>query len=304
MANKLRSLLATRTAIYTKIRTFFAERGVLEVDTPLLLAGANPAPYLENFAIEGWYLQTSPEIAMKQLLAAGSGDIYQLGKAFRKNETGKLHHHEFSMLEWYRLDFDHHQLMQEVDELLKYLLATPSAKYYTYQEVCESWLGINPHRTNVQELQQLAKQHDLLVDNLPDNLEVWLPLLFTLLVEPKLTVEVPVFIYDFPISQAMLARRRWQGEEELASRFELYYRGVELANGFHELNDPQEQLKRFNDDLQTRKVLGLPEITLPHEFIHSLAQLPNCAGVALGIDRLIMLATQSNSLSEILPIMA
>ena len=296
-------LLALRAEIYTKIRSFFAARNVLEVETPLLLPGTNPAPYLDSFVCDGLYLQTSPEIGMKSLLALGSGDIYQLCKAFRKNELGRLHNPEFTILEWYRLNFDHHQLMDEVEKLIVLLLKTETAARYTYEEVYEKFVHLNPHEASLEEIKFIAQKNGLVVTGLEDDRNTWIQLLFTTLVEPNLEQNRPVFIYDFPHTQAMLARIR-SGKLAIASRFELYYRGIELANGFHELNNPEEQLRRFNNDLARREALGLSAVEIDHQFISLLSQLPDCSGVALGIDRLILLSSNCQSLDKLIPFSA
>ena len=299
VANRLSELLELRAKVYGKIRNFFAEHNVLEVETPLLLPGTNPAPYLDSFVCDGLYLQTSPEMGMKSLLALGSGDIYQLCKAFRKNEWGRLHHPEFTILEWYRLNFDHHKLMDEVEELIRLLLKTTTAARYPYEEVYKKFIGLNPHATSLEELKFVAQKNELTVTGLEDDQDTWTQLLFTTLVEPNLEQNRPIFIYDFPAAQAMLARTH-PDKPEMASRFELYYRGIELANGFHELNNLAEQLKRFNNDLARRQALGIPPVDLNPQFISLLSQLPDCSGVALGIDRLILLSSHCQSLDEII----
>lgn len=297
--NKIKNRLLLRAKILAKIRRFFALRHVTEVDTPLLLPATNPTPYLENFCCDNAYLQTSPEFAMKRLLSTNSGDIYQICKAFRKNELGQIHNPEFTMLEWYRINFDHHKLMDETDELLQFTIKAPPAKRYTYYKVCKMFLDINPHQTNLKQLKAIAKKHDLLVPGLDNDPDVWLQLLFTHLIEPKLDLPYPVFIYDFPASQAMLARIR-PGKTQLASRFEVYYKGVELGNGFHELNNATEQRRRFMHDLVKRKKLELSPIPLDEKFLKSLPKLPNCSGIALGVDRLIMIAANATTLDDIL----
>ena len=298
-ANKFKDRLLLRAKILAKIRNFFAERNVTEVETPLLLPTTNPAPYLNNFSCNNLYLQTSPELAMKKLLALGSGDIYQLSKAFRKEELGRLHNPEFTILEWYRINFDHHDLMDELDELLTFTLNTPKAKRHTYLEVCKKFLNIDPHTTSLKQLKPLAENHGLMVTGLGEDPDLWLQLLFTHIIEPNLDFNQPIFIYDFPASQAMLAKIRGN-KIKIASRFEVYYRGVELANGFHELNDPKEQRQRFHEDLVKRQQLNLPPIPLDEEFLTALPKMPDCSGVALGVDRLILLAVNARSLDEIL----
>lgn len=294
--SNIKDRLVLRAEVLTKIRAFFAEREVLEVETPLLEPTTNPAPFLNNFICDNLYLQTSPELAMKKLLASGSDDIYQICKAFRKGEKGRLHNPEFTILEWYRVNFDHHDLMKEMEDFLISIAGFPKAMYYTYQEICKKFLGINPHQSTLEQLKSIAEKNNLNVSGLEDDVDTWLQLLFTHLIEPNLGLEQPTLIYDFPIEQAMLAKI----SNGVASRFEVYYRGVELANGFHELNDAKEQRQRFNQDSNKRKKMGLPIIPLDEEFLTLLPKLPNCAGVALGIDRLLLLLTKGNSLNEAL----
>ena len=288
-----------RAETFTKIRNFFATRNVIEVETPLLSHATNPAPHLNSFCLDNLYLQTSPEFAMKRLLATGSGDIYQICKAFRKDEIGRFHNPEFTILEWYRLGFNHHDLMAEVNEFLKVTINAPESKRFTYKEIFEEFLKINPHTNNLDQLKAAAQKNNLSVANLSDDYDTWLQLLFTHLIEPKLGQEYPVFVYDFPASQAMLAKVRAE-EPIVASRFEVYFKGIELANGFHELNDAKEQRKRFVQDLAARQELKLPQIPLDENFLAALPKLPDCSGVALGIDRLLLLAANVTSLNEIL----
>ena len=288
-----------RAETFTKIRNFFAARNVIEVETPLLSHATNPAPHLNSFCLDNLYLQTSPEFAMKRLLATGSGDIYQICKAFRKDELGRLHNPEFTILEWYRLGFNHHDLMDEVNEFLKVTINAPESKRFSYRQIFVEFLQIDPHANDLNQLKAAAQKNNLSVTNLSDNYDTWLQLLFTHLIEPKLGQEYPVFIYDFPASQAMLAKVRAE-EPKVASRFEVYFKGIELANGFHELSDTKEQRKRFIQDLATRQELNLPQIPLDENFLLALPNLPDCSGVAVGIDRLLLLAANAVSLNEIL----
>ena len=302
-SSSVRKILLLRSALISKIREFFKTRQIIEVETPLLLPTTNPAPYLDSFKIAGWYLQTSPEFAMKRLLATGSKDIYQICKAFRRHEIGRIHNQEFTILEWYRLGFDHHQLMKEVVELLSNLANFKKVARYTYEDIYQEVLGINPHLASVNELQKLADQHKiLLTTTLGSDKDEWLQLLFTHLIEPALDPQTPTLVYDFPASQAMLSRVIDHPPQpyQVASRFELYYQGTELANGFHELNDPHEQLIRFQNELDKRKALGLPAVPLDNELLSSLPNLPDCSGVAIGIDRLIMVSAKLSSLDEVL----
>lgn len=301
--------LELRAKLNAKIRDFFKERHILEVETPLLSASTNPAVHLNSFKTsfclpgetcgQDFYLQTSPEFAMKRLLAANNADIYQICKAFRNSEIGRMHNPEFTILEWYRIGFDHLKLMAEVSLLLKNIFAVKDVKYLSYQEVFEEFLEINPHASSIAELKEIAHKCNLEVIGSVDSLDTWRELLFTHLIEPKLAPQSPVFIYDFPSSQAMLAKIK-PGNPPLAERFEVYFKGVELANGFHELNSAKEQRERFLQDLRLRKEANLPTIPIDENFLAALPNLPDCAGIAFGLDRLLMLLGEANSLAEVI----
>jgi lysyl-tRNA synthetase class 2 len=301
--------LRLRAKLIAQIREFFAARDVLEVETPLLSHATITDPHIQTISatFQGYgnktqtlFLQTSPEYAMKRLLAAQIGSIYQICKAFRQDDPGYLHNPEFTVLEWYRLGFDHHDLMQEMDELLQLILNTKPATYFSYQQLFQHYLHINPHCATVEELSACAAQHQIDMTSALSDRDAWLSLLLTHLIEPQLGFDHPVFIYDFPKSQAALAKIRDE-EPPVASRFELYFKGIELANGFHELLDVTEQRHRFNADLTYRKQQGLATFPLDERFLAALESgMPDCAGVALGIDRLIMLALQCQSIKEVL----
>jgi lysyl-tRNA synthetase class 2 len=302
--------LQLRAAILSDIRQFFANRNVLEVDTPLMSHGTITDPYVTGipatFKTLGTdneticYLQTSPEYAMKRLLAAGSGPIYQLCKAFRQGDVGRLHNPEFTMLEWYRPGFDHHQLMDEMDALLQRILKKPVAERVTYAEIFYRELAIDPHTIGVDALQKVALSQDIHLVTPLKTVNAYLDLLWTHIIEPRVGLERPLFIYDFPASQASLAKVR-DTTPPLASRFEVYFGGVELANGFHELQNWQEQEQRFKGDLEYRAENGLPPLPMDKRLLHALKQgIPDCAGVALGVDRLIMLALQYTQLAKVL----
>ena len=292
------SIIHLRAKTLAKIRAFFAKRNIVEVETPLLSHATNPSPHLNSFNVNDLYLQTSPEFAMKRLLAAGSGDIYQICKAFRQGELGRLHNPEFTILEWYRVGFNHHDLMAEVDEFLQTISNTLPAKQFTYAKIFTDFCHINPHTASIKQLKAIA-QDSLSIINLPKQQDEWLQLLFTHLIEPQLGFEHPVFIYDFPPAQAMLAKIRPENPR-VASRFEVYYKGIELFNGFHELNDCHEQRKRLAQDLTQRQQLNLPAVPLDQNFLAALPNLPDCSGVACGIDRLLLLISATTSLNEVL----
>lgn len=301
-----------RAKIYAQIRQFFAERDVLEVDTPIMSHAAVTDTHLASMPVlyqaigsqqtETCYLHTSPEYPMKRLLAAGSPSIYQICKVFRNGEVGRFHNPEFTMLEWYKLGWNDKQLMDEVDELLQMILLTQPAERMSYEQAFLEYVHLNPHVASVKELQQCAVAHNLKVigDIDKNNRDIWLQLIMSEVIEMRIGKEIPTIIYDFPASQAALARVR-HDKIPVAERFEVYFKGVELANGFHELADAQEQSKRFDHDLQKRVHLGLPLPPRDERFIAALANgLPDCAGVALGLDRVIMIAANANSIDQVI----
>jgi lysyl-tRNA synthetase class 2 len=245
---------------------------------------------------------------MKRLLAAGSGAIYQLGKVFRQGEAGRRHNPEFTLLEWYRPGFDHRRLMQEVEELLRtvldeYLPLGPGVSL-GYRQAFLDYAGIDPLTASATDLAARAAALGIEVSGLAlDDPDPWRDLLLTQVVEPALPRDRPVFLYDYPASQAALARIRpgAEGEPPVAERFELYLNGLELANGFHELADAAEQRRRFEEDNAARQRAGLPVMPLDEALLAALeAGLPDCAGVALGVDRLVMLAAGISDIREVL----
>ena len=302
--------LRLRADILQQIRHFFKIRQVLEVETPLMCHTSVTDPFIQsipalfqshpNHDPTPYYLQTSPEFAMKRLLAAGSGSIFQLCKAFRQGEVGHLHNPEFTLLEWYRLGFSHHDLMNEMDELLQLILHTEKADRITYADLFRTHLQIDAHQASLAALSTCANQRQIAVASTITDRDTWLNLLMTHCIEPVLGQDRPCFIYDFPASQAALAKLL-PGDPRLAARFEVYVKGIELANGFHELQDALEQRRRFEQNQHMRQEMGLPDIPIDQPFLAALAHgLPDCAGVALGIDRLIMLATGSEQISQVL----
>lgn len=298
-----RAMLQARAKLLAQIRDFFSAREVLEVETPVLSAasGTDPvlAPLHTRVSDKPYFLQTSPEFAMKRLLAAGSGPIYQLARAFRDGEAGSRHNAEFTMLEWYRPGFSLQALMAEVAELVASVLPIASPVLMTYSNVFRQYLGIDPLAANLAELQQLAREHTG-INMQSDNRDHWLDLLFSHCIEPHL--QAPCFISAYPPSQAALASL---GEDELgrtvARRFELVVAGMEIANGYQELVDPVEQRQRFEHDLSVRREVGKPELPVDENLLGAMAHgLPECAGVALGVDRLLMLVTGASSIREVI----
>ncbi len=297
------SALKVRAEFYQKIRAFFAARQVLEVETPLMATCAVTDPYIKAFSVGAKYLQTSPEYAMKRLLAAGSGSIYQICKAFRQEEAGNFHNPEFTMIEWYRLGFDHIQLMDETDKLIQLLLECGPAQRISYHDLFMQKLGINPHNTSIDSLQSCAQQQGInLTDAVIANLSTtdWLQLIMSHVLEPQLIGSTPWFIYDFPAAQAALAKVI-PGEISVAARFEVYMQGIELANGYYELQDPQEQENRFAQDLTVREQQQLNYMAPDVRLVAALqAGFPACAGIALGLDRLLMIKLQATSIADVL----
>lgn len=310
-------ILKLRARMLAEIRAFFSERGLLEVETPYLSSAATPDPALASLATrytgplyprgQNLYLHTSPEFPMKRLLAAGSGSIYQICKVFRDGESGRLHNPEFTLIEWYRVGFNHLALMDEVEALVRKVFADRVALLDTqrlrYREAFERYTGLNPHSAHATDFAQTARAHGI---EPPASLDphgeedAWRDLLLTHIIEPQLGQGRLSFLYDYPASQASLARVR-AGDPPLAERFELYFNGVELANGFHELADAQEQRTRFQRQLQARTTAGQAGMPLDEKLLQALEQgLPACAGVALGFDRLVMLAAGLKSIQETL----
>lgn len=291
--------LRARSKIIQKIRHFFISKNVLEVETPLLSLTTNPDPNIESFITNTeprLYLQTSPEFYMKKLLATYSIDIFQICKAFRKEEFGSNHQKEFTMLEWYRVGMSYHELMDEVYEMLSLFIDAPKQKI-TYKDLFVKHIGLDPFRTTVVECQEIAKQYKLEVYEQKNlDLNAWLDLLLSQIIEPAISHEV-VFIYDYLPSQASLAKIR---DGQIAERFELYLYGVEIANGFAELTQSKEQLIRFQKDNLKRKQENLSEYNIDYDFLMALENIPECSGVAIGLDRMIKICLGRTNLHNVM----
>ncbi|MFI4918787.1 MAG: elongation factor P--(R)-beta-lysine ligase [Legionellales bacterium] len=295
-------LLRQRAQLIAQIRQFFNQRHYLEVETPVMGSYGVTDVYLSNikavFRDRSYCLQTSPEYHMKRLLAAGSGPIFQLARVFRDDELGRWHNPEFSLLEWYQLDVDHFELMAEVDLLLQTVLQSKPMIKKTYQHAFLETCAVDPFTASIEQLQQILQYHDL--DNVltvgEQDRDQYLFLLMSHVVEPALGKEsVPVAVYHFPPSQASLAKIN----EGVAERFEIYYQGVELVNGFHELTDVAAQAKRFAQDQAIRQQQGLTFTEADQYLLQALEHgLPQCSGVALGVDRLLALALQQSAISK------
>jgi lysyl-tRNA synthetase class 2 len=293
-----------RAELFAYLRSFFATRGVLEVDTPVLGRVGVTDPALDAPTAEGGALQTSPEYFMKRLLAAGSGPIYQLARAFRSGEVGHRHNPEFVLLEWYRPDWDDEALRQEMDALLGPLLPGFPARRQTFGALLKDVFGLAWDRTGPEDWAKVLQAHWAQRGQEGDPVALAagdeLSLLEWLYGEACETLEAPTFITDFPPALASLATLRPGGAT--AARFELVVGGVELANGFQELCCPVTQRARFEADRARRAGLGKRDVPLDEPFLAALeAGLPPCAGVALGVDRVLMLMTGARSLDEVMP---
>lgn len=304
--------LQRRAMLFRQIREFFYARQVLEVDTPVLSHCAVSDPFIDSLEVNyrahtaaeitPLYLQTSPEYAMKRLLAAGSGAIYQMSKVFRNGEYGQRHNPEFTMLEWYRPGFDEQQLMDEVEVLVCAVLPERKIERISYAELFQRHLGLCPHSAPLTDLIAVTREHiEITLDD--KDRDTWLNLLMSHVIEPQFTQGSAIFVTDYPASQAALAQVTTNAQGiKVAARFELFIDGIELANGYRELTDAAEQRRRLQADQQQRRALGLPERPLEMRLVAALEQgIPECAGVALGVDRLLMLAEQKTRLAEVIP---
>lgn len=313
-----------RARVLKNIRTFFALRDVMEVDTPILSVATITDPLIDSFSTryipltqttpqQQYYLHTSPEFPMKRLLAAGLGSIYQIAKVFRQGEMGSSHNPEFTLLEWYRDGYDQYQLMQEIDALLTQLLAPSidlsATQYISYQQAFEQHFNLNPHTASKTELINCCQQQGL--ENVLDEGDArdrFLDLLISHTIQPGLGKTYArdgikpciTFLYDYPASQASLARIQQLDGVEIAERFEIFVNGTELGNGFHELKDDREQQQRFEQDNYARVLADKPAIPLDERFLASLQQLPDCSGVAMGIERLLMVMLDTADIRDVI----
>jgi lysyl-tRNA synthetase class 2 len=306
--------LRLRAQLLAFIRQFFAERDVLEVETPLLCHTTGTDPLLDFFSSDyrflpqpqTLFLQTSPEFAMKRLLAAGSGSIYQICKAFRNGESGRYHNPEFTMLEWYRIGFNLAQLMDEVAELISTILAPrfpeKTVEKISYRDLFQQATGLNPLFFCLADYQAYA-----LAQNFPeanelcgDDHALWLDFIFSHQIQPNLGKTGVCLVYGYPALLSSLARINSENPM-LTDRFEVFVEGIELGNGFFELADSLEQEQRFDQEIIERQTKGLPEVKKDGYLLAALAAgLPDCNGVAVGIDRLLMLLDDSQTIADIL----
>jgi elongation factor P--(R)-beta-lysine ligase len=295
--------LEKRSALLRRLRDFFYERDFVEVETPLVSPEVIPELHIEPFRLAtGEFLQASPELYMKRLLADGATAIFQVTRSFRAGECGPLHRPEFTIVEWYRTGDDMLSGIDLLDELTQILLGTPAATHTTYAEAFERHVGLCPHTATIKELAAAASNVTPPPDIDGSDRNEWLNLLLATRVEPRLGVNRPEIVYHYPASQASLAQVvSTDAGFEVAERFELYYRGVELANGFHELTDAAELRSRFEAVNVARVADDRPALPLPESLVAAIQRgLPPCAGCALGFDRLAMLAVGASSIDEVM----
>lgn len=286
--------LHLRARLIQNIRLFFIEHGFLEVETPLRIPSPAPEEHIEAFPSGDWFLQTSPELCMKRLLAAGFPLIFQISKCFRAGERGNLHLPEFTMLEWYVTKFDYLQLMSQCEKMIfavaanmdiarhcifrnKKIDLTPPWEKITVQEAFEKYASVT-----LEEALNKNKFDQIIVDY----------------IEPYLGVNRPTFLYDYPAKLAALAKLK-DGNTNVAERFELYIGGMEIANGFSELNDTEEQRRRFEQASQLRAQKNWPQYSMPEKFLQALQTMPEAAGIALGIDRLLMILANTCQIDDV-----
>lgn len=304
--------LRLRARLNRCVREHFAERGALEVETPVLSRAGNTEPNIASFSVQFGgrtdgaprrrWLRTSPEHPLKRLLAAGVGDCYELGRVFRDGEAGGRHNPEFTMLEWYRVGIDHRELAHETVALVQRCLAlvgrTASVRVLSYARLFEEYVGLDPHRAPVAELR--AALGEVVLDPRGLERDDWLDLLATHRIQPRFGRDDINVVYDFPASQCALARVR-PGDPPVAERFELYLGQLELANGYHELGDAAEQARRFAHDRERRALRGDLDVPADRMLIDALAAgFPDCAGVALGVDRLLMAMLDTDRIADVL----
>ncbi len=307
--------LKKRSQALKTLRAFFYARSVMEVDTPILSSAATPDLHLRSLSTQVqvpgeadpriFYLHTSPEYPMKRLLCAGSGDIFYLGKVFRDGDVSRRHQVEFTLLEWYRLGFDLRAMMDETVKVVQSLLGDRPVEMISYEEAFESYAGLEAiHDTDAKSCQACLKAHQVpeIVGVDADDKPLWEQLVLTEVIEPQLGREKITCLYHYPSREAALAQIHPQ-DERLALRFEVFIDGMELANGYQELADASEYRRRFEADLAQRSENGLPNVPVDEALLSALAVdgLPACSGVALGVDRLLMLAFQAEDIRGVLP---
>jgi lysyl-tRNA synthetase class 2 len=299
--------LKERASMLAKVRSFFLSKDVLEVDTPLLSHTAPIDEHIDVMCVDlqnaKGYLHTSPEYAMKRLLSLGIGDIFQLSHVFRLGEIGRFHNPEFTMIEWYRTSLSFEAFIEETVELIRLFLGPYSYNYISYREAFLQHAHIDYVYASIEDLLECVSSHGIVLSSPTSwDLDALLQLLMGSVIEPHLGKEEILVLGDYPSSQAALAKTEQKGDETIAKRFEIYFQGIELANGYLELTDSQEQRNRFYHSNQKRALAGKEDLPIDEFFLAALEKgFPECCGVAVGFDRLLMLKQKAQSLKEILP---
>ncbi len=307
-------LLHLRAQVLAEIRAFFSARSVIEVETPLLSCSSGTDPQLDFFTSDyhsyplhqTLYLQTSPEFAMKRLLAAGCGSIYQICKAFRNGESGRFHNPEFTILEWYRVDYNLTQLMDEVAELITLLfngrIQLMSTQRISYQDLFDSYTGLDPLQFCYEDYcaYALKSQSPEAIELCKTDHNAWLDFIFSHHIQSFLGNNSLCMVYGYPACQSSLARIN-KDNSKVTDRVEIFINGIELGNGYYELADAQEQNQRFDEEILLRQQNNRPSITKNTQLIAALKSgLPECSGIAIGLDRLLMILTKNNSIDDVI----
>ncbi len=309
-------ILRRRAEMLAAIRAFFTARSFLEVETPLLSNESVVDQHLDPLTATLFgdprqphdgptlYLQTSPELAMKRLLAAGFPSIYQICKAFRGGESGQRHNPEFTMVEWYGVGDSYQQGMKLLGDLVQHVLGGEPPHYLAWRQLFTQHAKIDPAYANLEDWRTVAQR--LLPQTIDEawqnetSIDAWRDLILTQVIEPQLGRDQPTIVYDYPASQSALAQVRPDQDWPVAERFELYIDGVELANGYHELLDAEVLAQRVAQNNAARRTDGKPELPVPQRLLSAMKQgLPPCTGCALGFDRLVMIATKAKSIAEV-----
>ncbi|MBQ61675.1 MAG: hypothetical protein CMQ19_06330 [Gammaproteobacteria bacterium] len=310
-----RTVLLARAKLLQAVRLYFHEQDVLEVATPALGSRGVTDSQIQNLKVnsnnQSYYLQTSPEFAMKRLLASGSGSIYQICSAYRGGEQGRYHNMEFMMLEWYRVGYTLTELMDDVEQMLRFIthrLALKETNFrqlnrVSYRELFQQKFAIDPHHATIEELRTQAELANIDCSHIIDRgdegtLSEYMEVMFSLGIEPALGEYT--IVYNYPACQVALAQLGEAGGDQVARRFEVYVSGLELANGYLELGDSSEAREHMNRDNELRAVRGLETVEVDEQFLASLSYMPECSGIALGLDRLLMVLLGKNQLSDVI----
>jgi lysyl-tRNA synthetase class 2 len=298
-------MLKNRARMLSVARHFFSERGILEVDCPLLSKSACIDAHIDLMkTTQERYLHSSPEYGMKRLISEGIGDIYQLAHVFRQDESGIRHNPEFMMAEWYRMGIDFNAMIDETVDFIRLFTKELPKRQLSYREALLEYAGIDYAQMNDKELMEYAASHDIALYEGIENegVDAILNILLATLVEPKIGLGELTVITHYPASQAALAKKVLIDGIDVAERYEIYHKGIELANGYHELGDAQEQETRLHEANQLRRKLGKAELPIDRNFLNALKKgLPDCCGVAVGFDRLLMLQQETEDIADVIP---